>query len=353
MLETLAGPAGRKIMMGGVALGMASAMAGYLMMGGGDGADDEWKKIPEFVKERAIIIPLGRQDYVAIPLPLGFHVFPNIGRTIVEMGVHDDPTKSRMGHVLDMAVLALDAYNPLGGSADLGQMASPTWFDPVLALARNKDWTGREIYREDRNSNDPTPGASRVKDSTAKPYRWLASLANAATGGNEWRPGAASPTPEAIEYLVEQITGGVGREVNKAVAMTTSAFTGEELAPHQIVLAGRLYGNTRGANGQSNAYYENLKRINISESEFKARVQRGEDADAVLADVPLARAYDAAKALDKKISDLRKFRRSVQASDAPNKRDQVKAINQEIEVSMHLLNAEVHLTLEKAKTQRP
>mgnify|MGYP006188311153 CR=1 FL=1 len=92
------------------------------------------------------------------------------------------------------------------------------------------------------------------------------------TGGNEWRPGAASPTPEAIEYLVEQITGGVGREVNKAVAMTTSAFTGEELAPHQIVLAGRLYGNTRGANGQSNAYHENLKRIHISENEFKARV---------------------------------------------------------------------------------
>ncbi|WP_263864457.1 phage terminase large subunit [Delftia sp. DLF01] len=51
--------------------------------------------------------------------------------------------------------------------------------------------------------------------------------------------------------------------------------------------------------------------------------------------------------------DLRKFRRSVQASDAPNKRDQVKGINQEIEVSMHLLNEEVHLKLEKAKTQRP
>jgi hypothetical protein len=172
-----------------------------------------------------------------------------------------------MGHVLDMAVLALDAYNPLGGAADLGQMASPTWFDPALALARNKDWTGRDIYREERNSDDPTPGASRVKDSTAKPYRWLASFANAATGGNEWRPAAFSPTPEAIEYLMEQVTGGVGREVNKAAAMVTSAFTGEELAPHQIVLAGRLYGNTRGASGQSNAYYENLRRINISANE--------------------------------------------------------------------------------------
>ncbi|MCG8985732.1 hypothetical protein MI467_02625 [Delftia acidovorans] len=46
MLETLVGPAGRKIMVGGVALGMVSAMAGYLMMGGGDGANDEWRRPP-------------------------------------------------------------------------------------------------------------------------------------------------------------------------------------------------------------------------------------------------------------------------------------------------------------------
>lgn len=52
----------------------------------------------------------------------------------------------------------------------------------------------------------------------------------------------------------------------------------------------------------------------------------------------LAAAHGAAKALDKKISDLRKYRRSVQAGDAPDKRDQAKAINQEIELSIRLLN---------------
>ena len=338
MLETLAGPAGRKIMMGGVALGMVSAMAGYLMMGGGDGADDEWKKIPDFVKERSIIIPLGRQDYVAIPLPLGFHVFPNIGRTIVEIAVHDDPTKSRMGHVLDMAVLAMDAYNPLGGSSNLGQLVSPTWLDPTVALWQNKDWTGREIYREDRSSKDPKPGAARAKDSTAAPFRWVATAANAATGGNEWRPGYFSPTPEAIEYLFAQITGGVGREASKVVGMATAAWTGEELAAHQLVLVGRVYGNSRGVNGQSAGYYENVKRINVSMAEAKGRVERGEDVDAVLLDVPLARLDGAAGLVDKHISNLVKARRRIQASDAPNKRELVKEVNAEIEASMHRLN---------------
>ncbi|WP_269848166.1 LPD38 domain-containing protein [Delftia sp. ASV31] len=51
-------------------------------------------------------------------------------------------------------------------------------------------------------------GGARAKDSTAAPFRWVATAANATTGGNEWRPGAFSPTPEAIEYLFGQITGG-------------------------------------------------------------------------------------------------------------------------------------------------
>nr|WP_230590970.1 LPD38 domain-containing protein [Delftia acidovorans] len=267
----------------------------------------------------------------------------------MEIAVHDDPTKSREGTTWTWPCWPR-MPTTLWGGADLGQMVSAAWFDPAPALARNKDWTGRAIYREDRNSNDAITGASWLKDSTARPYRWLATFANATTGGNEWRPGAVSPTPVAIDYLVEQITGGVGREVNKA--MTTSAFTGEELAPHQIVIAGRLYGNTRGAKGQSNAYYENFKRINISENEFKGRVQRGEDVDAVLAEVPLAKTHNAAKTVEKKISDLRKFRRTVQVGDAPDKRDQVKAINLEIELSMRMLNQGVEDMLGDSRKPR-
>lgn len=345
LLETLAGPTGRKVMIGGVLLGMMSGMAGALMMGGG-GADDEWKKIPEFTKERSLIIPLGREDYVAVPMPLGFHVFPNIGRKMVDFAMHDDPTKNRGGHLVDLALIALNAYNPLGGSENISQMLTPTWLDPVVALWTNTDWTGKSIYREDRSQQDPKPGFTRAKDSTAAPYRWIAELANSATGGNEWRPGGFSPTPEAIEYMVEQFTGGVGRELNKVGAMSTAAVTGEELAAHQLVLVGRIYGNTRGVNGESPAYYENIRRINTSSSEAKGRSERGEDVGAILEDVPLAKLDGAAGVFDKRVSDLVKARRKIQASDNPNKRDLVKEINKEIEASMYQLNKAVHDTLE-------
>lgn len=341
LLQTMTGPAGRKIALGGVGLGVMMALMGQLMMGGGDGADDEWKKIPEFVKERNIIIPLSRTQYVTIPMPLGFHVLPNLGRKMVDAAFHNDPTVSRAKYVGDMAAIALNAYNPFGGSDNMMQMFTPTWADPAIALATNKDWMGKSIFKEVRDINHPTPGHARVKDATALPYRWAARGINAATGGSEWEQGAISPTPEAIQYLVEQAFGGVLREANKLGATATAAATREELAPHQWFLAGRVYGNTTGMNGQSGTYYDNTKRINVALAEAKARVERGENVDAVLKEVPLAKAAGVEKLADKRVSDLTKLRRKVQAIDAPDKKDQIKAINKEIEGTMRLLNQAV------------
>lgn len=46
----------------------------------------------------------------------------------------------------------------------------------------------------------------------------------------------------------------------------TPHFTGDELLPHKIPLLGRLYGNTRGISGQTDAFYENIKRLNQVEN---------------------------------------------------------------------------------------
>ncbi|NBQ80398.1 MAG: hypothetical protein EBT99_17660, partial [Betaproteobacteria bacterium] len=60
MAQTLTGPLGRKIMLGGVMLGAVNAMLAMAVMGGGDDSDDAWAKIPEFVKEKNLIIPISR-----------------------------------------------------------------------------------------------------------------------------------------------------------------------------------------------------------------------------------------------------------------------------------------------------
>lgn len=135
--------------------------------------------------------------------------------------------------------------------------------------------------------------------------------------------------------------------------MTAAAVTGEELAAHQVIFAGRFYGNTRGTAGQSQAYYDNLKRINGDMAEAKGRVEQGEDADAVLRDVPLAMLDGPADRVDREISNLVKMRRKIQAGDDPDRREQVKAINGEIQQRMYLLNQAVEDALAKRRELLP
>lgn len=340
MFETLRGPIGKKIMFGGVALGMITTMVGMAVMGGGDGEDDEWQNIPEFVKERALVIPLGHKDYMAIPLPLGFHVFPNLGRLMAEwaMGGPDKSLGKQVGKVLGSLV---ESFNPVGGGSDIGQVVMPTVMDPLLALWRNQDWTGRPIYREDNNSLDPTPGLSRTKDTASTPGRLFAEAINWITGGNEYRPGIWSPTPDQFDYVIGQLTGGLGRELLKVEQVISTPFTGDELPAHKIPVLGRIYGNTRGAGAQSGVFYENVRTLNEVENELKGRLKNDDGVDEFMDNEPLTGLVGDGNASEKAVRELRKQRRQEMQDAEPGYKDRVKEINTQIEEEMRNLNRAV------------
>ena len=341
MAQTLAGPAGRKIMAGGVMLGALNALMGIAVMGSGGGDDDdEWDKIPEFVKERSIIIPIGKQDYITIPMPLGFQFLPNIGRLAVEMAVYKDKTAGKQFASL-FSVLA-DAFNPLGGSSPPLQIISPTVMDPFVALAQNKDWTGRPIYRENRSGLDPDPGFKLSKDSATPWAKLGAEMINAITGGTQYTPGGWSPTPDQIDYVIGQITGGVGREAGKVAATAAAPFTGEELPAYKIPLVGRLYGNTSGASGQSQKFYENITRANEAENEIKGRLKAGLGIADFLQDNPQAVALAAqGNAAERQASLLRKMRSEIVERGGPDKAARVREVNERIAAVMRGFNRQV------------
>lgn len=268
MLETLRGPTGRTIMMGGVALGILSALAGMLGMD-----DEEYEKIPDFVRARSLIIPLGKNAYFSMPMPLGFNVFSNLGRTLAEMafgsGKHSPQRK-----LLSLASDVTGAFNPLGGS-DVVSMLTPTTLDPAIALYGNKDWTGRSIYQPDFNTLDPTPGFKRTKDNASLPSKLLAEGVNKVTGGTDYIPGLLSPTPDQIDYLFGQLFGGTGRELLKTGEAIESTFTGEELATHKIPLLGRLYGSTVGASVDKGIFYDNLTELNQVNNQVQGLYKEG------------------------------------------------------------------------------
>jgi hypothetical protein len=337
MVKTLSGPAGRKIMAGGVMLGAMNTLIGFAAMGGGDDGDDEWSKIPEFVKERSIIIPIGNQDYITIPMPLGFQFLPNIGRLTMEMAIYKDKTAGKQMASL-FSVLA-DAFNPLGGSSPPLQIISPTVMDPFVALAQNRDWTGNPIYRENYSGLDPTPGFARAKDSATPIAKGVAEAINYLTGGTRYTPGGWSPTPDQIDYVFGQLTGGVGREIGKATSTAAAPFTGEELPAYKIPLVGRLYGNTKGASGESQKFYENITRANEAENEIKGRLKAGLSVTDFLQDNPTAMAFAASgNAAERQARLLRSIRRGIVEQDPPDKAARVREINNQIAAVMRGFN---------------
>ena len=225
-------PAGKKIVYGGILLGTVQALA--LAAAGFD--DDE---PPDFVRERSIIIPTGGKTYITIPMLLGLNILPNLGRIPTEfaLGGFQKPTEK----LFKLIGMVANAFNPIGGGASLVQMISPTALDPLVALAENKDWTGKPIAKTAYNK--ATPGHALTKDTASYPSKLLSEAINTLSGGTKYTAGVMSPTPDQIDYLWGQVTGGVGREVSKLQQSISATAAGEDLPIHKIPLVGRFYGD--------------------------------------------------------------------------------------------------------------
>ena len=337
MVQTLSGPNGKKVMLGGVALGAMNTMLGYMMMGGGDDQDDEWSRIPEFVKVNSIVIPTSRTNYVAIPMPLGFNMFPNLGRIATEwaMGIGNKGGGERS---LEMLGAIIDAFNPLGGGGNIPQVLAPTVLDPALALLQNRDWKNQPVFQEDFNSMDPTPGHQRVKESASAFSRAAAKGINSATGGTDFMPGAWSPTPDQLDFVIGQITGGVGRESLKLMQAVGAQFTGDELPAHKVPLVGRFSGSTTGPSGGAGQFYDNIRRLNTLENELIGRNRAGEDTTSLYRENPETALIPEGKMAYNQVSRLRKDRIREREEKRDGYQDVIKSIDADIDLYMRELN---------------
>lgn len=328
LIETLRGPAGKKIITGGLMIGTAQA---FLLAAAGFDEDEP----PDFIKERNLIIPLGTGGkYLTLPMPLGFNVIPNTSRVMTEWAMSGfKNTPKRIGQITGAF---LETFNPIGNSGWSVQTLAPTIVDPLVALAENKDFTGKNIAKKDRSELSPTPGYTRTKDTASFFSKQLSYYLNLATGGTDFKPGLFSPTPDQIDYLIGQITGGVGREAMKIEQSITGAVKGEEVAPYKIPIAGRFYGDTEATANISGKFYENLTKLNKHEAEIEGRKKRGEKLDEYYKDNPEARLYKKANDVESDITRLRKRLKLLKERDAS--KESIKIVNTQITNRMKRLN---------------
>lgn len=315
LYETLSGPMGKKIMFGGFALGVFQAIA--LELAGFE--DDE---PPQFVKEKSLVIPLalltGGKEYISLPMPLGFNIFPGLGRIFMEAVLMADKGKNPSSKFFDALSLVANSFNPLGSSGLSLQTIAPTPIDPLVSLATNKDSFGRPIYREDRATN-PQVGYERTRENTSEAWKWIAEQINWMTGGTDFKKGMWSPTGDEISYLAGQVTGGLGRELGKIYGGATDLVTGEDIAPYKIPLLGKLYGDAESKANVSNHFYQNATKLSEIEREIKGRKApgwKGESAYDYIRRTPEAQLVNQVNRFENEISQLNKRKKELKARGA-------------------------------------
>jgi len=321
---------GKTVIGGGLVLGVAQAMVLAAM-----GFDED--EPPDFIKERNFIIPRGEGKYFTIPMPLGYNVIPNTSRILTEWmlsGFKNTPKR-----VVDLTGAFVDMFNPLGNAGWSFQTFAPTVADPIVALGENVDWTGKPIAKKDISSLDPTPGYTRAKETASVMSKELAYYLNLASGGTDYKPGVISPTPDQIDYLVGQLTGGVGRELLKAEQTITSRFTGEDLPMYKVPLVGRFMGETTGIAAERTRFYNNLTELNKHENEIKGRIKDKVPTRDYFLEYPEARLYSYANQVERNIQTLKKRRDML--IDKGASKEQVKAVENQMLVQMKRFNDRV------------
>ncbi len=246
-------------------------MLGYAMSDEDEDGTLFWDKIPDYVKERNLIImrPNGK-DYFKIPMPYGFNVFANMGNALVE---GSQGGRSETESMMFMFNSIMASFSPIsfGQSKDLfvsaGKGAVPTVLKPFVDIMVNETYFGGPVTGENLPFGVQRPSselAFRSPQEVKDFFMWM----NEATGGSEYKSGALDFNPDKPWYMLQYFVGGAGQFVGRSLKLprdlSAKLFSGEDvdIEAGDIPLARILY-------GEPSKYYD-FELFNENKQEFKA-----------------------------------------------------------------------------------
>jgi hypothetical protein len=197
---------------------LQAAQTAVLMSRHGEDGVSDWDAIPDWKKQRSLLIALpGQGNYFALPMPYEFGFMTFAGGRITQSALGDDPAK-KSNLVNDLGVGLLGSFSPI--PLDNGPTGLiPEAIKVPLQLSANKNDFGQRITNEQPYAPYDMPRIAMGKASTAAPYVWLAKALNRAGGGDDFHPpviakGLLDWSPEDLQYLSNTFTGGLGSFVN-------------------------------------------------------------------------------------------------------------------------------------------
>ena len=301
------------------------AVIGFLETILGMGDDDEYEKLEDWVIERNIVImlnPLGigsKGDYAKIPLPYGFNVFKAFGTQIGRATLHGtDPTEAALAAV----TAAANSFNPINGQ-DLLAMLIPSVADPPAEVARNRNFFDSNIRPD--YPNDRRPDSEKYFPNVSDTSRAISEWLNNATGGNQFREGAISISPENIDHMVMGYLGGLGRLFTRTQSVVNDLMGGKAPEAEDTPFVRQVFGRTSGEMPTWRAYKRIREDVHALEYEIDGMKDTGNSAgiqEARERNPVYTRMIPTLKAREKKLSQIRKEEKRVKASTMDDDRKQ-------------------------------
>jgi len=170
----------------------------------------------------------------------------------------------------------------------------------------------------------------RNRESSSAFSQGMAYALNYMTGGGEYGIGAVSPTADEIDYLIAQYTGGVGREVSKAVRYVSAKATGEETPPYATPILGKLYGETTTPSAVTDKFYKNVTMLAEHEGTIKRMQEDGVSSTEYREDNPETSLIKSANNLENQITKLNKTKKQfLEKEQTDEVKDYIKQIDEQ------------------------
>lgn len=275
-------PKVRKIVAGIVVAGVLQDVMNSMLSGMDDDDEKVYDKIPDHILKRSFIMmdpfKITERGYFSFPMPYGFNAFFNMGREMSKAGRGQSSPGKAAGNIIGTFV---DAFNPIGGSENFYNFMAPTFADPIIDVARNRDFTDRPIVPERGGFGVQLPESQKYWNNTFAPYVSVSNFVNSLTGGTPIIPGAVDISPNMIQYVVNFATGGVGKFAERSFNTVTSTIPDmlrgdlAELDVKGVPFARSLYGSVTSREDMS-VYMDRMEEVLRVRKEISDASQSGQ-----------------------------------------------------------------------------
>jgi hypothetical protein len=214
---------------------LAPALINALAFGTGDDEDEEYKALPDYIKDNYYIIKTGDGEFIRIPKGRMLSVFGSAARRTLELL---NGEKDAFEGYLTNAYSQVGVQNPLESNI----------FAPIIQAVNNTTWYGGDLVPTRLQDK---PAEEQYDETTDEFSKWL---------GQQLKI-----SPYKINYVIDQYTGGIGDLILPTITEEASS-DGSFLAP----IKDKFTANTTSDNKYVSEFYDKNDELKVKANSSKA-----------------------------------------------------------------------------------